>query len=129
MLSGWGSDSSAASSGPGFMTYLAITKTLDCMPLHRLETVFKRSGVPLSRSTMNDLYHRVGSSLGLLADHILGRVTAAEIVLTDATPLRTQVNADNTTSGPSTAKRTSSTGSARAAVGRRLPMSSGAPMA
>jgi transposase len=80
--------------GPGFMAYLAVTKTLDCVPLYRLEKAFKRSGIPISRSTMNALYHRVGGALGIIAKRILDQVAASDIVLADETTLRTQTNAD-----------------------------------
>lgn len=80
--------------GPGFMAYLAVTKTLDCVPLYRLEKAFKRSGIPISRSTMNALYHRVGGALGIIAKRILEQVAASEIVLADETTLRTQVDSD-----------------------------------
>jgi transposase len=80
--------------GPGFMAYLAVSKTLDCMPLYRLEKSFKRIGIPISRSTMNTLFHRVGNALGLIARRILALVAAADIVLADETTLKTQVDAD-----------------------------------
>lgn len=80
--------------GPGFMAYLAVTKTLDCVPLYRLEKAFKRSGIPISRSTMNALYHRVGGALGIIAKRILDQVAASDIVLADETTLRTQTDSE-----------------------------------
>jgi transposase len=80
--------------GPGFMAYLAVTKTLDCVPLYRLEKAFKRSGIPISRSTMNTLYHRVGGALGVIAKRILDHVAASDIVLADETTLRTQTDSN-----------------------------------
>ena len=80
--------------GPGFMAYLAIAKTLDCVPLYRLEKAFKRSGVPISRSTMNTLYHRVGNALGIVAQRIMAQVAASDIVLADETTLQTQEQSD-----------------------------------
>jgi len=76
--------------GPGFMAYLAVTKTLDSMPLYRLEKSFQRLGMPISRSTMNTLYNRAGDALGIVARRILAQVAASDIVLADETTHRTQ---------------------------------------
>jgi transposase len=38
--------------GPGLLAYVAVSKYADHLPLYRLEGIFRRSGVELSRSTM-----------------------------------------------------------------------------
>ena len=40
--------------GPGLLAHVAVSKYADHLPLYRLEGIFKRSGVELSRSTMCD---------------------------------------------------------------------------
>ena len=80
--------------GPGFMAYLVTAKILDSMPLYRLENAFKRGRIPMSRSTMTTLFHRVGGALGIVARRILAQIAASDIVLADETTHRTQKNAD-----------------------------------
>ena len=40
--------------GPGLLAYVVTSKFADHLPLHRLESIFQRQGVELSRSTMCD---------------------------------------------------------------------------
>ena len=40
--------------GPGLLAHIAVSKYADHLPLYRLEGIFKRFGVELSRSTMCD---------------------------------------------------------------------------
>ncbi len=40
--------------GPGLLAYVAVSKYADHLPLYRLEGIFQRSGVEISRSTMCD---------------------------------------------------------------------------
>lgn len=76
--------------GPGFMAHLVVSKCCDSIPLYRLEKQFKRLGVPMSRSTMTHLFHRVGSVLAPLASSILAMIAASDIVLADETTARVQ---------------------------------------
>lgn len=76
--------------GPGFMAHLVVCKCCDSLPFHRLEKQFKRLGVPMSRSTMTQLFHRVGQALTIVARRILALIAAADIVLADETPERMQ---------------------------------------
>ena len=41
--------------GPAFLAKLAIDKCADSTPLYRIERAMKRAGIPISRSTLNDL--------------------------------------------------------------------------
>jgi transposase len=54
--------------GPGLMAHLITSKCADAMPLHRLARRLERGGVPMSRSTLTDLFHR---SAELLAPLVL----------------------------------------------------------
>ena len=49
--------------GPGLLAHLAVSKYCDHLPLYRLEQIFERSGVILSRKTMCDW---LGLTAGLL---------------------------------------------------------------
>ncbi len=48
------------------------------MPLHRLAQRIEQGGVPMSRSTLTDLFHLSASMLGPLSRHLLQCITAAE---------------------------------------------------
>lgn len=76
--------------GPGFVAHLCVQKCADSIPLYRLEKQFGRLGIPISRSTMTDLFHRAGSALTPLVDRLEVRVREAELVLADETPHRMQ---------------------------------------
>lgn len=49
------------------MAHLVVAKCCDSFPLYRLEKHYKRLGLPMSRSTMTNLFHRVGDVLGPIA--------------------------------------------------------------
>ncbi|MCP3105290.1 IS66 family transposase [Myxococcus sp. K15C18031901] len=57
-------------------------------PLHRLTQRLARGGVPMSRSTLTDLFHQSASVLLPLSTHLLQCIASAEVVLADETPLR-----------------------------------------
>jgi transposase len=76
--------------GPAFLAKLAVDKCADATPIYRIEKAMRRAGIPISRSTMNDLV--------LLAADVcepLWRAALAEIrldphVQADETSFRTQ---------------------------------------
>jgi transposase len=72
--------------GPGFMAHLVVCKCCDSLPFYRLEKQFKRLGVPIARSTMTELFHRVGELLAPLAQRILALIAASDVVFADETP-------------------------------------------
>ncbi len=49
--------------GPGFLAHVVTSKCADAMPLHRLAQRVERGGVPMSRSTLTDLFHLCASVL------------------------------------------------------------------
>ena len=75
---------------PSFIAHIIVSKCDDCLPLYRLEKQYNRIGVPIARSTMTDLFHRNAELLAPLANHLLARVAASEIVLADETTIRMQ---------------------------------------
>jgi hypothetical protein len=49
--------------GPGLLAHVVTSKCADAMPLHRLARRVERGGVPMSRSTLADLFHQSASVL------------------------------------------------------------------
>jgi transposase len=76
--------------GPGFIAHLVTAKCADSIPLHRLETQFKRSGVPVARSTMTDLFHAAADLLRPLRDRLLALIASMAVVLADETKIKVQ---------------------------------------
>ncbi len=74
--------------GPGFLAHVVTSKCADAMPLHRLAQRIERGGVPMSRSTLTDLFHLSASVLLPLSRHLLQCIAASEVVWADETPLR-----------------------------------------
>ncbi|MCE9674130.1 IS66 family transposase, partial [Myxococcus stipitatus] len=74
--------------GPGLLAHVVVSKCADAMPLHRLAQRLERGGVPMSRSTLTDLFHQSASVLLPLSTHLLHCIASAEVVLADETPLR-----------------------------------------
>jgi transposase len=76
--------------GPGFRAHLITAKCSHSVPIYRLEKHYTQTGIPLARSTMNDLLHSSAELLSPLARRVLARIAAADVVLADETPHRLQ---------------------------------------
>ncbi|QDF01522.1 transposase [Myxococcus xanthus] len=74
--------------GPGFIAHVVTSKCADAMPLHRLAQRVERGGIPMSRSTLTDLFHQAASVLLPLSRHLLQCIASADVVWADETPLR-----------------------------------------
>ncbi|RKI51157.1 IS66 family transposase [Corallococcus sp. AB004] len=74
--------------GPGFLAHVVTSKCADAIPLHRLAQRIERASVPMSRSTLTDLFHQAASVLLPLSSHLLQVIAAAEVVWADETPMR-----------------------------------------
>lgn len=74
----------------GFIAYLVIEKALDSMPIHRIEKRFARLGIPIARSTMNDLVLAAAEKLWPLYERLVTRIAKVEVVLADETSMRLQ---------------------------------------
>lgn len=81
--------------GPGFMAHLVVSKCCDSLPLYRMEQQFRRLGIPMSRSTMTDLFHRTGELVAPLAARIVELIAQSEVVLADETPMPVQDSRKN----------------------------------
>ena len=67
-----------------------MEKCADSIPIHRIEKRFGRLGIPISRSTMNDLVHTAAEIVGPLIARLQSRIAALDVVLADETSMRLQ---------------------------------------
>jgi transposase len=74
--------------GASLLAHLVVAKCVDSIPIYRIEKDFKRQGVPLSRSTLNELFHRAASLTEPLSTRLLDRIRSRSIVLADETRTR-----------------------------------------
>jgi transposase len=74
--------------GASFLAHLAVSKCADHTPIYRLEKAFARQGVPVARSTMNELLHRASGILEPLWTRLLDVVRVRPVVGADETRLR-----------------------------------------
>ncbi|HEY0363908.1 MAG TPA: IS66 family transposase [Solirubrobacteraceae bacterium] len=73
--------------GPGFLAHIAVTKCADAIPLHRLAKQYQRLDIPMSRSTLTDLFHATAEKLAPISQRMLQLVRGSEIVQADETSL------------------------------------------
>ena len=76
--------------GAGFIAHLITMKCADSIPIYRLAKQYTRIGIPLVRSTLNDLFHRAADKLSPLYKRLLEVIALAEIVQADETTLLMQ---------------------------------------
>lgn len=74
--------------GPRFLAHLVVAKCDDSLPIYRLEKQFKRLDIPMARSTMNELFHRVAELLSPLHQRMLMRIATMKVVLADETSIK-----------------------------------------
>ena len=74
--------------GASFLAHLAVAKCADHTPIYRLEKSFERQGIPIARSTMNELLHRASTILAPLWTRLLDVVRVRHVVAADETRLR-----------------------------------------
>jgi len=73
---------------PGLLTWVAISKYLDHLPLYRLEQIAARQQVNLSRSTMSEWIGRIGFALEPLADRLAELLKQQAVLHADETPVK-----------------------------------------
>ncbi len=76
--------------GPAFLAKLAVDKCADATPIYRVEKAMRRSGIPISRSTMNDLVLLAADVCEPLWRTALAEVRIDPHVQADETSVRTQ---------------------------------------
>lgn len=73
--------------GEGLLAHIVVSKYVDHLPLYRLERIFLRHGVDLSRTTLCGWVAEIATALTPIADELRRQVTAATYLQTDDTPV------------------------------------------
>ena len=73
-----------------FIGHLVSMKCADSIPLYRLAKQYTRVGIPIVRSTLNDLFHAAAGKLAPLYERLLALIAKAAIVQADETPVTMQ---------------------------------------
>jgi len=74
--------------GPGFLAHLVVSKCCDSIPLTRLAKQYRRTGIPLNRSTLIDLFHRTAAETKPLWNRLAALVPTLAIAQADETTMR-----------------------------------------
>jgi hypothetical protein len=83
--------------GPGLLAHIIVSKYLDHLPLHRLEGIFSRQGVDISRKTMCDWMAGCASLLTPLYELLKADVLRSRVINTDDTRVPVQERGSNKT--------------------------------
>jgi transposase len=73
--------------GAGLLAYVILSKYGDHLPLHRLEGIFGRHGVQLSRQTLCDWMAACAKLLAPLTGRMAERIRAGRVIHVDDTPV------------------------------------------
>jgi transposase len=73
--------------GEGLLAHVIVSKYVDHLPLHRLEGIFTREGIDLSRSTLCGWVADVATALTPIGEHLRRDVVAADYLQTDDTTI------------------------------------------
>jgi transposase len=76
--------------GPSLLSYVAVSKLGDHLPLYRLENIFARQGVHVARSTMCAWMRAAGELVLPLVERMASRVRQSRAVHTDDTTVPIQ---------------------------------------
>lgn len=76
--------------GPGLHAHVVVAKCADSTPLDRQARGFKRADVPLSKSTLCDLFHRTAEHLSPISEEILRLVASSSHINADETSIKIQ---------------------------------------
>jgi transposase len=71
----------------GLLAHVVLSKYLDHLPLYRLERIFGRDGLDLSRTTLCGWVADVATALAPIGDALRQQITAARYLQTDDTPV------------------------------------------
>ena len=80
---------------PGLLSQVITSKYGDHLPLYRMEDIFSRNGVKISRSTMCDWMAQSAQVVKPLYDLMKKRVLESKVIHTDDTPVKVQDNSLN----------------------------------
>jgi transposase len=73
---------------PGLLAQVAVARDFDHLPFNRQTAIYGRSGVPLSRSTLSDLYAHVAAILKPLYLFMHMILLQSKVISTDDTPVK-----------------------------------------
>jgi len=73
---------------PGLLTWVAVSKLVDHLPLYRIEQIAARSGVPLPGSTLSDWMGQIGVALQPLTERMAQLQRLRPTLHADETPVR-----------------------------------------
>ena len=76
--------------GPGLLAQTLVQRWQDHLPLHRLESIYRREGIELARSTICGWHMSIGSLCQSLYDAMLADAMSAPFLCTDATGVLVQ---------------------------------------
>ncbi len=76
---------------PSMLSYIAVSKYCDHLPLYRLEEIFARQGANISRSTMCGWLTTLVALLRPLYDLMHSKLLQCKIIWTDDTPVKVLV--------------------------------------
>ena len=71
--------------GPGLLAYIVTSKYADYLPLYRLETIFERNGLQISRATQSVWCGDVADIVKPLFDLMVQRALQSHVICTDDT--------------------------------------------
>jgi transposase len=71
--------------GPGLLAYIVTSKYADYLPLYRLESIFERNGLEVSRATQGVWCRDVAQIIRPLFDLMVSRVLQSHVICTDDT--------------------------------------------
>lgn len=74
--------------GPGLLAHVAVSKYADHLPLNRLENIFNRYGVKLSRSTLCGWMMQIAEAVSVLYIMMIAKVLESYSIHTDDTPIK-----------------------------------------
>ena len=78
----------AGMAATGLLSWVAISKFLDHLPLYRLEQIAARDGVTLPRTTMAEWVGRIGVALQPLVDRLAVMLLERRVLHADETPVK-----------------------------------------
>lgn len=75
----------------GMLSYVAVSKYCDHLPLYRLEQIFARQGAPISRSTMYGWLAILAALLRPIYELMQLKILESNVIWTDDTPVKVLV--------------------------------------
>jgi len=71
--------------GPGLLAYVVTSKFADYLPLYRLESIFQRNGLEISRATQSVWCRNVAEIVKPVYDLMIQRMLQSHVICTDDT--------------------------------------------